>query len=414
MRTRGCGALLRGCGAAAMLGSLVVVASCSNLFPTTPTTPTTPPSGASGVIASDGVGVGKVVVSWSPASGATSYKIYRATSSEGTYTLQATVGELTAWEDTAAAVGVHYWYSVAACNAAGCSSQSAADEGYISSDPPGVPTSVGATDGVSADTISVSWETASGATSYHIYRADMAGGMYALRATAAVPPWEDDSLLANVHHWYKVAACNVAGCSPQSTEDEGYTSIAAPAAPSWVIATDGPYVDRIGVRWSPVTGATGYQIYRASSFGGEYLLLTSVTETTSYDDTGLQPDAHFWYKVAACNSAGCSPMSAYTGQGYTSAVVPAAPAWVVATDGTYASRVGVSWSPVTGATSYHIYRASPPDTSFFYQASVLGGGVTSWTDRDVPPGTTYRYRVSACNGVGCGDPSPDDVGSTSL
>lgn len=403
-------AMLRGFWVAAALASLVALSSCSSIFPVTPTSP---PSQVTGVAASDGDPSGTLIVSWSSASSATSYKIYRAGSSGGTYVEQASVGAVTSWTDAGATLGVHYWYRVAACNAVGCGPQSTEDEGYAQALPPQVPAQVAATDGASPNTITVSWQAVAGATSYRVYRADAAGGTFSLLGTRAESPLEDDGLLGDVHHWYRVAACNLAGCSALSAEDEGSTAVVVPSAPTWVAATDGSHVDKIGVTWSQVTAAAHYEVYRASSDGGEYSLLATVTAATSYDDSGLEPDAHFWYRVAACNSAGCSPQSERADPGYTQPVVPGVPTGVAATDGAAANAIDVTWSPVEGATSYQIYRASPPSTSYFFRATVLGGGVGSWRDRDLPAGTTYRYRISACNSMGCGDPSLDDEGSTS-
>lgn len=409
MRMGGSRALRRGFGATTILGFLVVMVGCSAFFPNVPTDP---PSQAPVASASDGTAADRIVVSWGSVTDAASYKIYRADALDGVYTLRATVEDVTSWEDIGLAVGVHHWYRVEACNVVGCSAQSASDEGYTLAVPPGVPGTVSATDATSADAISVSWGLVAEATSYRIYRADALAGAYELRASSAATPWEDDGLPGGVHHWYRIAACNAGGCSAQSTADEGSTSIAAPTAPAWVIAEDGVHADRIGITWSPVAIAETYDVYRASSYSGEYVLLTSVAGGTSHEDAGLGADTHFWYKVAACNSAGCSALST-TDEGYTSGVVPAVPAQPAATDGLYAYRIDVSWTAVAGATSYNIYRATPPDDVFGYRGSALGGGVSSWMDGDVSPATSYRYRITACNGVGCSDPSPDDAGSTS-
>jgi len=178
----------------------------------------------SGVAATNGSYSDQIVVTWSASSGATSYKVYRASSSAGVYSLQATIST-TSWTDSGLGADVHYWYKVTACNAQGCSAYSLADEGWASSAPaPDPPTGVSATDGAYADRIALSWNASSGATSYKVYRAGSSGGTYNLQTTQSATDWLDTGLSEGVHYWYKVTACNAQGCSAYSQPDEGYTS----------------------------------------------------------------------------------------------------------------------------------------------------------------------------------------------
>jgi len=79
--------------------------------------------------------------------------------------------------------------------------------------------------------------------------------------------------------------------------------------PERVDASDGSYASKISVTWSPVSQADRYEVYRATSKDGSYSLIAGNVTSTSYDDTGVSPGQHYWYKVKACNDCGCSDYS---------------------------------------------------------------------------------------------------------
>ena len=55
----------------------------------------------------------------------------------------------------------------------------------------------------------------------------------------------------------------------------------------------------VKIKWSAVSGASGYNIYRASSKSGKYKKIASIGKLASYTDTGLKPGATYYYKVQA-------------------------------------------------------------------------------------------------------------------
>jgi hypothetical protein len=91
----------------------------------TPTVPATPRN----VSASDGTYTDRVSITWGVVSNATSYEVYRSDSSTGGGTR---IGQTTTavFADSTVTAGVTHWYSVKACNSAGCSNFSTADAGY--------------------------------------------------------------------------------------------------------------------------------------------------------------------------------------------------------------------------------------------------------------------------------------------
>ena len=78
---------------------------------------------------------------------------------------------------------------------------------------------------------------------------------------------------------------------------------------------------------------------------------------------------------------------------------PPAPSGLTATAGE--SSVQVSWTAVSGATSYVLERAESSAPGTF---TGIGGSITAtnYTDAAVTPGATYSYRVAAVNSNGTG------------
>lgn len=66
--------------------------------------------------------------------------------------------------------------------------------------------------------------------------------------------------------------------------------------------TAAPGVDSIGLSWAAVTGATGYNVYKASTADGTYTKINSApVTTTSYVDSSLTASTTYYYKVTAVN-----------------------------------------------------------------------------------------------------------------
>src|SRR5258708_6159843 len=176
---------------------------------------------------------------------------------------------------------------------------------------------------------------------------------------------------------------------------EVWTQPVIPPAPTGL--TSSPGNGQVNLSWTASSGATSYKLYRGTSANGESTtpVMTGITGTNA-TDTGLTNGTTYFYKVAAVNSAGTSPLS-----GETSAtpllMPPSAPTNLTASGGF--GQVSLSWGASSGAATYNLYRSI---TSNGEGTTPYASGITttSYTDNGVTSGTTYYYRVAAVNSAG--------------
>jgi fibronectin type 3 domain-containing protein len=84
----------------------------------------------------------------------------------------------------------------------------------------------------------------------------------------------------------------------------------APAAPAGLIAT--PSNNQVGLSWTVSSGATNYNVKRATTDGGPYTTITNVI-TTSFTNTALVNGMRYYYVVSAANITGESLNSTQVG-----------------------------------------------------------------------------------------------------
>ena len=163
-----------------------------------------------------------------------------------------------------------------------------------------------------------------------------------------------------------------------------------------------------GVPW-----ADYYEVHRNTETAIQsYNTLITTTSEILFEDMTALPATTYYYKVKACNVAGCSELSGGD-SGYHVSDAPAVPDTITASDGTYTDTIYVSWSSVPWVDTYEVYRCTSTSTADCGAAITTTDGVT-YSDTDVTLGTIYYYRIKTCNIAGCSDLSAYDDGHAEL
>jgi len=176
--------------------------------------------------------------------------------------------------------------------------------------PPRAPTGLTATPGNAR--VVLNWIAPAGALRYNLKRGTTEGGPYVtIAANLTATTWTDTTILNGTAYYYVVTAGNPAGESPNSNEVAAIPT-APPSAPTGLAASPG---DRtVALCWNAVSGASGYNVKRATTSGGPYGLVAAGVTATTYLDTALTNGARYYYVVSAFNyggeSADSPPVSA--------------------------------------------------------------------------------------------------------
>lgn len=350
-------------------------------------TPIAPPPAPEQLVATPANG--KVSLLWSVSAGATIYNVKRSTARGGPYALVAMVAESTGYQDVSVTNGTTYEYIVSAANVVGegpaCPPASATPV-----DAPAAPHGLHATPGNGR--VNVSWNASPGAARYNVKRSASASGPFETVATPSTTSFTDTGVDNGRPYYYVVSAINPGGESPVSSPAE-VTPVGPPPAPQGLTASAANRA--VALSWSPVAGASHYNVKRATSPAGPFAAVAAGLAGPSYRDAGLANGTKYFYVVSAVNEGGEGPHTAAVPA--TPLGPPAAPADVAATP--RQGSVDLSWAAMLEATHYVVKRALAREDEF----AVIGRPPSnSFTDATVTNGTTYAYVVSAVNAGGEG------------
>lgn len=268
----------------------------------------------------------------------------------------------------------------------------------------------------SATQINLTWNDVATETGYRLERRTSSTGVWSVLATLSAnqTTFQNVNLTPGRTYFYQVFATNAQGQSPPSDEVRA-TTFAVPLPPTGLQATkDGTTpATRINLAWSDnATNEEGYYIYRALSSGGPFTLIqTTSPNTTTFGNTGLNPNTTYHYRVSAF-SGGVESTPA-TVQAQTDQAIPLAPSNLVATV-VSTSQIDLTWTDNSpNENNFRISRATAnPDgtAGTFSTLTTLPANTTTFTNSGLTRNTTYFYQVSAGNSEG--DSTPVEVSAT--
>jgi fibronectin type 3 domain-containing protein len=249
----------------------------------------------------------------------------------------------------------------------------------------------------SYSSIKTSWTAVSGASGYEVYRATSSTGTYSLVGkTTTATSFTNTGLSTNKVYYYKIKAYRLVGTTKVYS---GYTTVVSakpiPSVPTNFKAASASY-SSIKTSWTAVSGASGYEVYRATSSTGTYSLVGKTTMATSFTNTGLSTNKVYYYKIKAYRLVGTTKVYS----GYTT-VVSAKPIPSVPTNfkaARYSSTsIKTTWSAVTGASGYEMYRATSSTGTY---SLIKNTTSLYYTNTGLTTGRTYYYKARAYRLIG--------------
>ena len=330
---------------------------------------------------------GKPYLKWKAVDGAVEYYVYRGGSKSGTYQYIGTATKLN-YTDTTAKPGYYYYYKVKAVNASGVkSSYSAAVTALCHCARPELNSAQYLS---SSGKPYLSWGAVTGAGKYYVYRAGSQNGSYKYIGSTTKTNYTDTTASAGYTYYYKVEAVSKVRSTANSANSKALavnSHCARPVVkPDYLASTGKPYL-----KWSAVTGASKYYVYRAGSQNGTYKYIGSTTKT-NYTDTTAGAGYAYYYKVKAVSKVKTAANSAY------STVVKATChcAKPVVKITTSSGKPKLTWNAVAGAGKYEVYRATSKNGTYTKMFTTTN---RSYTNTNARAGTTYYYKVKAISRV---------------
>ncbi len=292
---------------------------------------------------------------------------------------------------------------------------------------PPAPTSLTAT-AIAGGSIKLSWTASSpesDVAQYNIYRATISGAQNysspTYTVTVGTATYTDTATTNGQTYYYVVRAQDVAGNIETNTNEVSATaSGTGPPAPTNLSATAiaGGSIKLTWTASSPETNVAQYNIYRATSSGGQDYTssLASVSSgTATYTDTTTTDGVTYYYVVRAQDSIGNIETNTNEASATADAAAPPSPTNLAAT-AIVGGSIKLSWTasfPETDVSQYNIYRATTSGGQNYSSPTyTVPVGTTSYTDTSTTDGVTYYYVLRAQDAAGNIETNTNEVYAT--
>ncbi len=226
--------------------------------------------------------------------------------------------------------------------------------------------------------VKVTWGTVKGADIYRVYRKTGTGDYECIGSTTNTY-FNDKEAGAGKTCRYRIRAKNEAGYSEYSA------SIAIKHIDEPTLKSIENSAYGVLIKWGKVTGAQKYSVYRKVS-GGQYKYI-GATSNTYYTDKTAKSGKKYYYAIRGKRDDSVSSQSASLSKYYLADPTLKTPSSTI-------SGIKLSWSKVTGAEGYIIYRKTGSG-SYTKIKTEKGVSNLSYTDSSAKNGKKYIYKVKA-------------------
>ena len=225
----------------------------------------------------------------------------------------------------------------------------------------------------------ISWSKVDGAVKYQVYYSTDGKKYYQLIETTKTSVTHTKAKIGT-KYYYKVKVVN-AGAESEFSNVESIKC--RPAAPTVTISRSG---GKAKLSWKAVSGATKYYVYRSTD-GVKYKPYYTVSKT-SFTDSKSASGTKYYYKVMAVAVVNKTNVGSAFSAVKSIMTTLAKPTVKITT---VSGKPKLSWSKVTGADKYYVYRSTNgKDYTLLVKTTKM-----SVTNTGAKKGTKYYYKVKA-------------------
>ncbi len=294
-----------------------------------------------------------------------------------------------------------YYYRIRAINNDGASLYTLIESTSTLLAIPNSPTSL-AVDGFNTSSIQLRWnDNSDNETGFEIERSltGQNGSWGLINTTGAdATGYDNTGLTEATTYYYRVRARNSAGVSAYSNVVSATTALSPPAAPTGLSA-ETITTSSVLMTWTDVaTNEVDYVVQRSLDGSSYSNIRVLPANSTSFDNTGLDDNRAYFYRVYARNASGNSGFSNILNI-TTPLAVPDDPTTLIIT-GVNTNSITMMWSDQSdNELGFQIQRSTQSGSGF----TVVGNATAdeeTFTNIGLSDNTTYYYRVRAYNGAG--------------
>ena len=224
------------------------------------------------------------------------------------------------------------------------------------------------------------WNAVDGAAKYWVYRSTD-GKTFKYYDSTTKTSYTNSSTSIGTTYYYKVKAVNANNAASDYSVSKSI--LCKPAAPTVSINRSN---GKPKLSWKAVSGATKYWIYRSTD--GKNFKYWDSTTKTSYTNSGAASGTKYYYRVkavAVVNGKNVESASSNVKSLMTSLATPSVS--ITTSNG----KPKLSWSKVTGADKYYVYRSTDGKNFSYWDSTTK----TSYVNSGAKKNTKYYYKVKA-------------------